>query len=453
MIPERFPVTQRLAEALTRLRPEDLTAVAEDRARIAFLDTIGVTAAGMAEPPVRHLRRVLGCVEAMPQAPRDRALVLGTAAHALDYDDVAFGGHVSAVIVPALLALLPEIPPADAARLPLAYAAGIEAWAETSSREKTLYNAKGGHPTGLLGPIGAAGAASVLLRLDIVATRSALSMAASLGAGLTVNFGTMTKPLHAGRAAEAGVLAALLARNGMTAAPDGIEAPNGFLQVHSPGGTPDLSMPVALEQSLLRLETVSPSIKCFPVCYAAHRAIDAALALHAMPDCDAAEIAAVEITTSPRHSTTLRYRDPQSVAEARFSLEFAVCRALQTGRLGLADLASNALADPELRALMALCTRHLSDEVDPRLDGYAAHDAVRLHMRDGRVLESPHITRPLGHAENPLGQEDLDSKLADCLSQKTGMPTPAACHGMVNALRDDAPAAYKDLSTLAAALW
>lgn len=453
MTPERFPVTQRLAEALTRLRPEDLTAVAESRARIAFLDTVGVTAAGMAEPPVRHLRRVLGCVEQMPQAPRDRALVLGTAAHALDYDDVAFGGHVSAVIVPALLALLPEIPPPDAARLPLAYAAGLEAWAEISSREETLYHAKGGHPTGLLGPIGAAGAASVLLRLDSEATRSALAMAASLGAGLTVNFGTMTKPLHAGRAAEAGVLAALLACGGMTAAPDGLEAPNGFLQVHSPGGTPDLSAPVSLEKSLLRLETVSTSVKRFPVCYAAHRPIDAALALHAMPDCDLAGIAGIEITTSPRHAATLRYNDPQTVAEARFSLEFAVCRALQTGRLGLADLAKDALADPALRALTALCTRRLSDKMDPRLDGYAAHDAVTLRMRDGRCLESPKIARPLGHADNPLDGDDLDAKLGDCLSQNAKMPSVTDCHNIFNTLKRDAPAGHQKLTALVAAFW
>ncbi|MBN9887286.1 MmgE/PrpD family protein [Salipiger abyssi] len=439
----RAAVTADLAAALAGLDPTALSPAVAERAQRAFLDTLAVMAPGMGEAPVQAVSRMLAAEGGMRGA-RDRALLLGTAAHALDFDDVAFGGHVSAVVVPAILALLPDLRRIDGRRVLLAYAAGVEAWAEISTRETTLYHARGGHPTGILGPIGAAGAAAVLLALSTAETRNALAIAASAGAGLTVQFGTMTKPVHAGRAAEAGVAAALLARAGLSAAPDAFEAPNGFLPVHSPKGELDLTRPVALRGSGLRLEQAEPSIKRYPICYAAHRSADAAMALHSelVPD----EIARIEITLSPRHAATLRYDRPETVAEARFSLEFAVCCALLYGKLGLGELTQARLADPALTRLIGCCARRLSDTADPVLDGFAAFDQVSVTLRDGRRIGSPEIRRAAGHADNPIPRPALLAKLSDCFAA-SGMPFSA--ERLDNTLRaiagDGDPAALTEM--------
>lgn len=424
------PLTADLARALAHSGAAGLPRQVAARVRIAFLDTLAVIAAGLHDPALGPLAAVL-----QGGTARDRALVLGTAAHALDYDDVAFGGHVSAVIVPAILALLPELPEeTPSSAVVLAYAAGYEVWAEVASRETTLYHARGGHPTGLLGPIGAAAAAASLLRLPPGPFAHALGMAASLGAGLTVSFGTMTKPFHAGRAAEAGVLAALLARNGMTAAPDALEAANGFLRVHSPRGEVDLKRPVFLQGGSFRLESVAPSVKRFPVCYAAHRAIDAALSLHATGGFDAGDLERIVILISPRHSATLRYAQPATVAEARFSVEFAVCTALLAGEVGLRQLTDDWLSDPRLQRLMAICRRALSDRPDPVLEGFAAFDQVTLHPRGKPPVQSPPVTRALGHADRPMTAAGIEAKLADCLGLTRGLPPFAAVRDLIAGL-------------------
>ncbi|WP_126978897.1 MmgE/PrpD family protein [Frigidibacter oleivorans] len=421
------PLTLDLARALARSCASGLPEPVAGRARIAFLDTLAVIAAGLHDPAVRALAATLDS-----RTARDRALVLGTAAHALDYDDVAFGGHVSAVIVPAILALLPDLPEdTPSAAVLLAYAAGFEAWAEVASRETTLYHAKGGHPTGLLGPIGAAAAAASLLRLPPEAQAHALGIAASLGAGLTVSFGTMTKPFHAGRAAEAGVLAARLARNGMTAAPDALEAANGFLRVHSPKGDVDLTRPVSLQGGSFRLDSVAPSVKRYPVCYAAHRAVDAALSLHDAGGFDAAGLERIEVLISPRHSGTLRYPMPQSVTEARFSLEFAVCTALLTGQVGLRQLTGDWLIDPRLRRLMALCRRQLSAQPDPALEGFAAFDQVTVYPPGAPPVHSPPVTRALGHTDRPMSPAGIEAKLTDCFSLARGLPPAATVRDVI----------------------
>ncbi len=414
-----FALTRSLAERVAGFDPAALSDAAAERAGIAILDTLGVMFAGRDEPAVRALVQMLKASGAMAETPQTRALVFGTAAHALDYDDVAFGGHVSAVIVPAILALLPPAGQGHAIpgrRVLAAYAMGLEAWAEVSTRERTLYHAKGGHPTGLLGPIGAAAAASVILGLDAERTRNAIATAASIGAGLTVSFGSMTKPFHAGRAAEAGVTAALLAQAGFTGAPDALEAPNGFLAVQSPKGEIDLARPLLMDEGGLRLDHIAPSVKRYPVCYSAHRAVDAAIELH--PDYQrlAPDVARIEVLLSPRHSQTLRYRAPETVPEARFSTEYSVAAALLTGGLGLGDLSEAGLDRPAVRAVMAKVVRVLSDRADPVLDGYAAWDQVTLVLEDGRRIQSPEIMRPLGHADRPMTAKAAQAKARDCLA-------------------------------------
>jgi len=238
--------TSLLAEFVVKSRWEECPAEAGEAARRAILDCLGVMLAGSIEPPARIVQAV---AEAEGGAPlctvigtRRRtggvwaALANGTAAHALDYDDTNFTmlGHPSAPVLAAALAA-GELALADGRAVVHAFLLGFEVETTLAEVLNPAHYERGWHATCTLGTMGAAAAAARLLGLDAGQTRTALAVAASQASGLKENFGTMTKPFHAGHAARSGVLAALLAREGWTASDHAIEGPQGFLHVLGAG--------------------------------------------------------------------------------------------------------------------------------------------------------------------------------------------------------------------------
>ncbi|MVA23852.1 MmgE/PrpD family protein [Agrobacterium vitis] len=408
-----FPLTRELAGVVSGIVAQSVPQAVMGRATAAFMDTIGVMIAGCGEPAVRQILSTLASIGSGPPDILDLALIGGTAAHALDFDDVAFGGHVSAVVVPAILAVA-QTQPVSGRDMLLAYVAAYETWTELASRETTMYHARGLHPTGLLGPIAAAAAASVLLRLDAKITAHALANAASQGAGLLANFGSMTKPFHAGRAAQSGVLAAYLAQGGYTGAGDALEGATGFLSSFSPAGDVNIDRALNHADGDWMLGKIAPSVKRFPVCYAGHRAIDAMLALRPTAG-ELERLKAIEVSLSSRHSKTLRYTAPVSVNEARFSLEFFMAAAAVRGWVGLGELTPGLLADPEISRTMGIVIRKDALELDPAIDGWAAADQVTLVYQDGRRVAGDPVRRPRGHADNPVTASDVREKFTDCL--------------------------------------
>lgn len=201
--------------------PEDALKIV----RSAFADTVAVIMAGIEEDATRITfaqaaetdsgRGASVCLtDAVASSPM-AALVGGTAAHALDYDDQSLSGHPSAVLVPAILAEGWRLN-ATGQEIAAAYLVGYEVWAELIGRN-TGYHAKGWHPTSVFGTVGAAAAVAYLNKLRAEQVVCALAIAASKASGLASNFGTMTKPLHAGLAARNGLVSAQLAAGGMTA--------------------------------------------------------------------------------------------------------------------------------------------------------------------------------------------------------------------------------------------
>src|SRR5690606_35269173 len=146
------------------------------------------------------------------------------------------------VMVPALIALAGHVG-ASGARLLDAYVAGYQVWSDLVFRDEDIHHLKGWHPTGVFGAVGAAAACSALLGLDARACSHALGLGASMSAGIMANFGSMAKSLHAGRAAQAGVVAATLAQLGYTSGEDALEHEQGFLKAVSPQGR----VPVSVE--------------------------------------------------------------------------------------------------------------------------------------------------------------------------------------------------------------
>src|SRR5437762_11546265 len=238
--------TSAIAEFIAKSRWEDCPAEAVDAARRAILDCLGVMLAGSVEPAARIVTDIARSEGGAPIATVVgtplrtgavwAALANGTAAHALDFDDTNFAmmGHPTAPVLSAALAA-GELALADGRVLVHAFLLGFEVETTLAEVLNPAHYEKGFHATGTLGAMGAAAAAARLLGLDATQTRTALAIAASQASGLKENFGTMTKPFHAGHAARSGVLSALLAREGFTASEQAIEGPQGYLAVLSAG--------------------------------------------------------------------------------------------------------------------------------------------------------------------------------------------------------------------------
>ena len=282
------PLTATLGAFIAGTRFEALLPAAVQVAKQGYTDCIGAMLAGAREPSVAAVSRVLAHHDSGPSslyfsgahasAP-SAAWINGTAAHALDYDDVALrGSHPSAVLVPAILAEA-EALGSSGADMVLAYIVGYETWAELVWRERGNYQRKGWHPTGVFGALGAAAACASLRKLPATQAAHALGIAASEASGVMSNLGSMVKPMHAGKAAACGVLAARFAAAEMSAASNALEHEQGFLKAISVAGDVDLDTPVALPPRKWRILEQGLAIKQYPVCYRAHRAIDAMLGL------------------------------------------------------------------------------------------------------------------------------------------------------------------------------
>lgn len=241
------PLTAALGDFVANLRYEDIPATAVAIAKQGIADCVGVMLAGSAEPAVAAVRRGFApdtagggssiCFGPERAPAHVAAWVNGTAAHVLDYDDVALkGSHPSAVLVPAILAEA-EAVGASGRDMLRAYAAGFETWGELISRDRGNYQRKGWHPTGVFGAVGAAAACAALRGATAQEAAHALGIAASQASGVMANLGFMTKPMHAGKAAACGLLAARFAAAGLTAAPNAIEHEQGYLGALSPPAT------------------------------------------------------------------------------------------------------------------------------------------------------------------------------------------------------------------------
>ncbi|GAA5232599.1 MmgE/PrpD family protein [Verticiella sediminum] len=417
------PLTSTLGAFVAAIGREGAPADARAAAVTGFIDTCATTIAGRREPAVQVL------LEASRPLPAGRAplffgeqatdastaaLLNGTAAHALDYDDVALRGHPSAVLVSTILALGAQTGACGADMLD-AYVAGYEVWADLVDRETDIHHVKGWHPTGIFGAIGASAAASVLLRLDAGQCAHALGLGASQSAGVMSNFGAMAKPFHVGRAAQAGVLAARLAKAGFTASADALEHPQGFLAAVSPQGRVDRERPAAAGRPF-QIADRRANVKRYPLCYYTHRALDGMLALRVRHGVQADQVAQVEVRMSQEHATVLRNHRPTTGLAAKFSIEFAMASALCNGRAGLAELGDACVQAPGVQRLIERVTVIPIPADDPQTPGAAYADQVFVTLRDGSRLEGEPVHQALGHARRPLDRTQLRAKFSDALA-------------------------------------
>jgi len=401
--------------------PNDAAAIVSS----GFVDTAATLIAGRSEPVVNIVREYLADrIGARGEATvrfgttrahaADAALINGTAAHALDYDDVALGGHPSTVLVPAVLAE-GETLGATGADLIRGYLIGYEVWAELIGRDADPHHVKGWHPTAVFGAVAAAAAVAALRRLPFEIARHAIALAGSMAGGLVANFGTMTKPFHAGRAASAGIEAVRLALRGMTAAPDAMEHHAGFLSAISPHGRLDLERPADRLGYDLRIRESGLSVKQYPICYATHRVIDGVIDAARRENLHPEQVAAVHAQIGKTQASMLRNHAPQTGLEAKFSLEFAVASSLVAQEVGLAQLNDAFVRRPEVQATMKKVSTATVDTTCPIEPMFAFADRVRIELKDGRAIDTGEIRFARGNAKLPLTSDELKRKFFDCV--------------------------------------
>jgi 2-methylcitrate dehydratase PrpD len=449
-------LARELAERICALRYQDLPPAAVYASRVAVLDTVGVMLAGSREDAPRIVAEVLALDHAagpclvFGTARRagclDAALVNGSAAHVLDFDNTAsnLGGHVSAVVVPALLAAA-EAFGASGRDLLLGHTAGFET-GRIGRALNPLHSDKGWHPTSTIGVFAVAAACARMLGLSVAQTEMALALSASLAAGVKANFGTMAKSLHAGQCARSGLLAALLARKGFTANPDVFEHRQGFFELFGGSGNYDAGR--ALAGWLAPYDSVDPgaSYKLYPCCYSTHAAVQGALELaraHGPFEPDA--IARVDVRAHESRLLHTDRPDPESPLEAKFSIQYCVARALLDGKVTLEHFEADAHREPRIRRVLprvhaAPYTGVLAWPDDP----FDAEVAVEL--ADGRTL-AVKVDRPLGRtAAEPIPYPLLQAKFEDCAAQVVGRAAAAAAARRIETLEE--LASLRELTTL-----
>jgi aconitate decarboxylase len=325
------------------------------------------------------------------------------------------GCHPSAVLVPAILAEAQALNRSGRDML-VAYAAGYEVWADLIARERGNYQRKGWHPTGIFGAIGAAAACASLHRLNAVKAGHALGAAASEASGVMSNLGSMVKPTHPGKAAASGIYSARFAAAGVGATPDALEHAQGFLAALSPAGDIDVHTPPRLPPRQWQLEKQGLSIKQYPVCYRAHRAIDAMLGLLREKAVAAKEVAEIRVSFSNSHLVILKNHAPATAIAAKFSIEFALACALLNRRVGLRDLTDKFVRSAAVRDLMKRVAIDINPVEEAGTSGYAPYDTVQLKLADGTVLDSAQVRHAKGDPQAPLSADELWVKFDDCVA-------------------------------------
>ena len=418
-------LAHQIAERIHALRYDAITPVALDWTRAAFIDTVGVTLAGIVEDGPRILLEVPG-IAAAPgpslifaserrTSPLDAALVNGTASHALDYDDVSgtLGGHPSVMLIPAMIAL-GEMLGSSGRDLVAAYVAGFETECRIARGVHFHHYDKGWHPTATLGIFGTVAAAARLLHLDVDRTAVALGLAASLASGLKANFGTMTKPLHVGHTARNGLFAVLMAKQGFTANPAALEAKQGFLDVFNGPGTYNVDRILADWYAPLEVEAGEPGLKPYPCCGSTHASINRMIHLAHTHDLQPADVERIEVMPHARRLPHTNNPDPRTPLAAKFSMQYVVARALADRAVRLEHFEGDAHLDPAIRALMA--------RIDARPHPDMADDSplqwgteVAVTTRNGQRLASRlDDFERRGPGGAPMSRDELWQKFEDC---------------------------------------
>jgi 2-methylcitrate dehydratase PrpD len=392
-------ITATLAQFAATLTFEQIPEQARTVARHCLMDMVGVALAGKSEPLSEMLLAQIEDEGGTPHASLigigertstvQAALYNGSAAHALDFDDVLgiFTGHPTVAVMPAVLALA-ERHGKDGKAVITAFVAGVEVLARIGGMMSKGHYARGWHSTATIGSIGAAAACANLLGLDAEATNRAIGIAATQAAGLKSNFGTMSKPLHAGKAASNGVLAASLASRGFTARENTLDIKQGFGDTMAEG---EHDLERALERIGELFHTQDTLFKYHAACYGVHAPTEAALRLRLLDGFDPSQVEKIEISVPQNCIGMCDIEQPTTGLEAKFSLAHNVA----LGLLNKAD-GSLSLYHDDTFEMDDVAALRAKSSVTGRPEYSSFYSEVVVHQKDGQVIKQTFdISTPL----------------------------------------------------------
>lgn len=416
--------TEQLADFIAGVSAESIPVTANEIAKKAIIDVIGVALAGSKTPAARIV------INVVPKYGRGQATIFGTGlktaafeaalcngvmAHVLDFDDYAWSwvGHPSVTIVPPLLALAEERHLSGKDCL-LSYIVGFEVGAKIAQSAFKRLREIEWHPTGILGSLAAASATAKLLKLDKDKTRMALGIAASLASGMRQNFGTMTKSLHAGVAARNGLTAAILAEKGYTADANILEASSGFFKAFFNSGY-DLELVTKNLGTQFEITSSGINFKPYPSCGATHRCITAMLSIVKNNNILPEEVAAIECQTSKTLRISLIHSRPRTGLEAKFSMEYCMAVALLDREVGLKQFSDDRVTDNQLQEFVTK-VNWIHPEAMNTLEGrFSLPEVVTVKLRNGQSY-SAEALKARGDFGNPLTMDELVDKYRECAS-------------------------------------
>jgi len=436
----KIPLTDLLARFSSGLELHSVPDGALDVARGCVIDLVAASLAGVSEPVSHHVTAFVKEENARPVATifgggfkssaANAAFINGTSGHALDLDDVSppLRGHPSVVCAPVALAAA-EAGNSSGTEALIGYIAGVEVTINLAYAVGRNHYTDGWHSTATLGAIGAAATAARVFNLDVDKTRAALAIAASMSSGLRCNFGTMTKPLHAGHAAKCGLTAARLAAHGLTANSAAIEAPFGFLALHTDSAAvEDAAARLGHEWSILR---PGINLKRHPCCYGAHHAIDAMLELCAEHALSADMIETIDALVAPTGLTAVIHDRPRTGLEGKFSIPYTLAAVLVDGGLTRNSFTDEQVLRPAVQSLIHKVRCHEA-EGKPLSVEAPRFAEITVKLRDGRTLNR-RCDHTRGSAAVPLTQSELDYKFRDCASSRLA---PAAIERALQMLHE-----------------
>ncbi len=431
---EEFPkapgLTQYVSEFIVNTRYEDIPEDVLALGKKSMLDGFGLALAGSVStlaPPLKEYLKGLGLCQGsssiigtgLKTAPRFAAFANGTFIHADDYDDTQLAVAKDRVYGLLTHPTVPVLPPAFALcesgrrsgkDLLTAYHVGVEVECKIAEAISPRHYNDGFHTTGTIGSFGSAAACANLHGLNAAKTAQVLGIAAAEAGGLRENFGTMTKPFHAGHAGENGTVAADLASLGWTAAPNILEARYGFF--HAAGGGFD---PTAIADRLGKpwtFTTPGVSIKPYPSGSLTHPAMGEMLRLIRQYDIKPSDVEKVDVGANHSMVTTLLHHHPTTGLQAKFSTEFGIAILLLERKAGLAEYTDAIVQRPDVQEMI----RRVNFYVDPEAEqaGFNKMTSIlKVHLKNGKVLAG-RAEFAKGNPANPMTYDEVADKFRGC---------------------------------------
>lgn len=413
--------TAALAEHSVNIEYEDIPKETVEHAKRAIRDYLGVAVYGshheVGDQILGYVDRCMSGEEATvigrgTASPTGAALANATFGHAIDYDDTfeSIVIHPSSPVFGATLAA-GEVADASGKDLITAYTAGCEAAYRVGHSTYPNHYQNGWHSTGTVGSFGSTAAAAHLLDLSVDETTAAFGIVASASSSLKKNFGTMTKPLHAGHAAETGVRSALLAAEGFTADDAILEGNIGYGEVMTTDGSydsTDITEDLGEEWAVLDI-----GFKPHPSGVITHAAMDALRTLVIEHDLTPETVDRVTVALDDAASEMLHHANPDDALQAKFSIEFCLAAILREQKAGIHEFTDEYVNQPETKEVIAKIDRSFEETLfDAHYASYGAR--VTVETADGETLVKEVKHHP-GSPNNPVSEDRLRAKFDECV--------------------------------------